>query len=135
MERDVSKIMLRIFIVCPDNATSNSGYTLAITNSTNPADAAAYYLPSIPLISGARPSCSYCTQQLFDIYNTFSSNSTLEISKNYLQAAQVVDLNCGIQFVSIGKSKTSGTWRVHVNSLWMMTLFGGWVGTALWIFF
>ena len=134
MEPDVLKIMPRVFIVCSPNATSDSGYTLAITNSTNPADAAAYYLHSIPLISGARPSCSNCTQKLFDIYSTFSSNSTLEISKNYLQAAQVVNLNCGVEFVSIGKRKTSGTWRLRMNSLWRMTLFVGLVGTALWIF-
>jgi len=81
--------------------THSIGYTLAITNSSNTADAGVYYLPEIPLVSGSRPSCSHCTQQLFQIYDTFANNATLEISKNYYQAAQVVDLNCGVDFVSI----------------------------------
>ena len=123
-----------IYCTFPMISLLTSGYTLAITNSTNSADTAVYYLPTLSLISGAQPSCSYCNQQLFDIYDTFSSNSTLGISKNYLQAAEVVDSNCGAGFVSTTKAKTSGTWRVHVNSLLTMTLVGGWVGMALWMF-
>lgn len=124
--------MLLIFIVPSQSLKSNSGYTLAITNSTNPADAAAYYLPTIPLISGARPSCSDCTQQLFGVYETFSTNQTLEISKNYFQAAQVVDLNCGEGFVSLGKDNTSASWRIHVLPVWITMVIG--IGLALWMF-
>ena len=109
-----------------------SGYTLAITNSSNPADAATYYLPTIPLISGARPSCSYCTQELFEIYDTFSSNTTLQISKNYLQAAQVVDLNCGVNFVSISDNKASRAFRTQVLPGWMTMVMGGMTVLALW---
>ena len=116
-------------------APSDPGYTLAITNSSNPADAAAYYLPTIPLISGARPSCSGCTQQLFNVYNTFASNSTLDISKNYLQAAQIVDLNCGVDFVSVDRDKISGGWRGYVLP-WGFTILMSWgVGMALGDFF
>jgi len=112
------------------------GYTLAITNSSNPADAAAYYLPTIPLISGARPSCDYCTQELFDVYYTFSSNTTLQISKNYLQAAQVVDLNCGVDYVTIGHAKsTSGACRGKDLFGWMGTVVGGITLLALWVVF
>jgi len=103
MKQVALKIMSPISIVPPHlvlRTILTVGYTLAITNSSNPADAAAFYLPTIPLISGARPDCTYCMQHLFDIYYTFSSNTTLEISKNYLQAAQVMDLNCGMDFVS-----------------------------------
>jgi hypothetical protein len=110
-----------------------TGYTLAITNSSNAADAAAYYLPTIPLISGARPSCDYCTKQLFDVYDTFASNATLGISKNYLQAAQVVDLNCGVGFVNLSVDKTSDGWRVHVLSICTITLASA--GMALWMIF
>jgi len=131
MERDASKTMLLIFIVPSQSLKSNSGYTLAITNSTNPADAAAFYLPTIPLISGARPSCSDCTQQLFGVYDKFSTNQTLEISKNYMQAAQVVDLNCGEGFVSLGKGIASASWQVHVHPVWI-TMMG--IGLALWMF-
>jgi hypothetical protein len=109
--------------------SDNAGYTLAITNSTNPADAAAYYLPTIPLISGARPTCDECTQDLFGIYNIFSSNKTLDISKNYLQAAQVVDLTCGAGFVSLGKQIVSGGIRILVGGTWVWSLAG--LGLAL----
>ena len=112
------------------------GYTLAITNSTNPADAATYYLPTIPLISGARPSCDYCTQQLFAVYNTFSSNTTLQISKNYYQAAQVVDLNCGVDFVSLSHAnKMSGVCRGRVLPGWTTVVVGSVALLALWVLF
>lgn len=112
------------------------GYTLAITNSSNPADAAAYYLPTIPLVSGARPSCDYCTQQLFDVYYTFSSNTTLQISKNYLQAAQVVDLNCGVDYVELNqKNKASGACREQVLPVRMTMMMGGVTLLALWVVF
>jgi hypothetical protein len=100
------------------------GYTLAITNSTNPADAAAYYLPTIPLISGARPTCDECTQDLFGIYDIFSSNKTLDISKNYLQAAQVVDLTCGAGFVSVGRQVVSRGIRMLADEKWVWSLVG-----------
>ena len=117
----------------PRSDNSNSGYTLAITNSTNPADAASYYLPTIPLISGARPGCSYCTQHLFGIYDTFASNKTLGISKNYLQAAEVVDLNCGVGFVSVDDAEVSAAWRVQILPVWTTMLMG--VGLALWMLY
>jgi hypothetical protein len=119
----------------PYRNSINSGYTLAITNSSNPADAAAYFLPTIPLISGARPSCSSCMQHLFEIYYSFSSNSTLGISKNYMQAAQVVDLNCGVGFVSTSynlvKSAALGIHGKGWSTIWM----GFWIGMALWWIF
>jgi hypothetical protein len=52
------------------------------------------------MVSGSRPSCSACTQQLFEVYYSFASNATLGISNNYLTAAQITDLNCGVNFVS-----------------------------------
>ena len=106
------------------SGSHEAGYTLAITNSTNPADAAAYYLPTIPLISGARPTCDECTQNLFAIYNIFSSNKTLEISNNYLQAAQVVDLTCGVGFVSLGKQVVSQGLRTLTGGKWLWSLAG-----------
>jgi hypothetical protein len=114
---------------CWPRDSDKTGYTLAITNSTNPADAAAYYLPTIPLISGARPTCDECTQDLFEIYDIFSSNKTLDISQNYLQAAQVVDLTCGAGFVSLGKEIVSRGIRILADGKWVWSLAG--LGLAL----
>ena len=111
-----------------------TGYTLAITNSTNPADAAMYYLPTIRILSGARPSCSSCTQQLFNSYFTFSSNSTLGISKTYMEAAQVVNLDCGLGFASTSyAAKESSADKNGVSYLW--TGVGGLGIWALWNWF
>jgi hypothetical protein len=128
--KDNTTNMYCMFLVI---AIFNLGYALAISNSSNPADAASYYLPTIPLVSGARPSCSYCTQHLFDVYYTFSSNKTLEIFKNYYQAAQIVDLNCGAGFVSLGRNTISGTGREHVLPVWTTILMG--VGIVMWMFY
>jgi hypothetical protein len=108
------------------------GYVLAITNSTNPADVDTYYLPTIPFVSGARPSCTFCTQQLFEIYYTFSSNSTLVISKNYEQAAETVDLSCGTDFVNATTRKTSDSVRVVVGN-WSVLVWG-WTALMVWAF-
>lgn len=123
----VSRITPQTFTVLSIHSQARSdkaGYTLAITNSTNAANAAAYYLPTLPLISGARPSCDDCTQQLFAVYDIFASNKTLEISQNYLQAAQVVNLSCGAGFVSLGKQIVSAGLRMLADQRWLWSLPG-----------
>jgi hypothetical protein len=110
------------------------GYTLAITNSSNPADAAAYYLPTIRMLSGARPSCSPCIQSLFQSYFTFASNSTLMISQTYMEAAQVVNLNCGLGFVSTSYAeKESRARRLRLPHWSVVTGIG--IAMALWTSF
>jgi hypothetical protein len=71
------------------------------------------------MVSGARPSCTSCTRELFEVYYNFASNSSLEISKNYPDAAEVLNLDCGVNFVSTSVSlKDSGGGRRGVG--WMM---------------
>lgn len=109
-----------------------SGYTLAVENSTNPADAATYYLPTIPLASGLSPSCTSCTRNLLDIYYTFASNGTLEISKTYGPAAEAVDHSCGADFVNTSPQVTSAAERLIS---WTPALMGVILGMALWVHF
>lgn len=69
------------------------------------------------------------------MYYTFSSNTTLLISKNYAQAAQVVDLNCGVDYVELSHDNVSGACRGHVLPGWMTMVVGGVTLLALWVVF
>ena len=128
--------MQPIFIVRSSLSQTYLGYTLAITNSTNPADAANYYLPTIRMLSGARPSCSYCTRSLFNVYYQFSSNATLQISKNYLEAAQVVNLNCGPGYVNTTYPEKLVSLASRMSEKppwWIASVWTGVLGMALWL--
>lgn len=135
-EPAVLKIIRLAFIVFTHNIGTNEGYTLAITNDTNPADAASFYLPAIQLVSGARPSCSFCTKSLFSVYDQFAANTTLEISSTYTQAAEIVNLNCGPGFVNTTYSENQASWagrRIVTPPWWGTLVLTGALGMALWV--
>ncbi|OJD35356.1 c6 zinc finger domain containing protein [Diplodia corticola] len=83
----------------------------AITNSSSPTDSYPYYLPvGVALPGGSRPTCNSCLQTTMDAFWTYTSNKTQPISQTYAQAAGVVNIQCGPNFVNatVSKSTTSG---------------------------
>ena len=59
---------------------------------------------------GARPTCNSCLQTTMNAFWTYTSNSTQPISQTYAQAAGVVNIQCGPNFVNatVAKSTTGG---------------------------
>ncbi|GAA5857468.1 hypothetical protein JCM8547_009288 [Rhodosporidiobolus lusitaniae] len=94
------------------NSTEQYCFAEAAANS-DPDDLYLWYTPEgTTLPSGTAPSCGSCTEQLFNTYSNYASNSSLAISKTYASARNTVALTCGPSFAPvISATTTSSSFR------------------------
>ncbi|KAI9844380.1 MAG: hypothetical protein M1838_002204 [Thelocarpon superellum] len=86
---------------CLRDSSGDYCFADAITNFTSPTDSYVYYVGlGLPLPGGSRPTCNSCLQNTMSIFANASSNSSQPVSQQYVQTAQVIDLNCGPNFVN-----------------------------------
>lgn len=100
--------------------TGNYCFADAVTNSSAPTSSYIYYLPlGLSLPAGTRPACNQCLQNTMAIFAEAASNATTELSGDYGQAAQMVDMGCGPNFVqeSVVVSNGSPTMGVGLGLL------------------
>ena len=106
-----------------NNDTGNYCFADAITNATNPSDSYPYYIAlGIQLPGGSRPTCNRCLQDAMAVYAQAAGSKEQPVTNTYLTAAQLINVNCGPNFVnatlptgawgrSVGeRASTSATW-------------------------
>lgn len=117
---------------CLKDEDQNYCFANAITNTASPSDSYVYYLPiGIPLPGASKPSCTKCLLGTMSIFQDASSNRSQPITSNYVNAAQMIDLTCGPNFINttlptaIGPDKSIGmpSSRPILGSFWGSCLF------------
>ena len=95
-----------------DMATGEYCYAEAITNTTQPADSYAYFLPlGIPLPQGAQLTCSGCLQNTMAVFNEAARNMSQPVSGDYVGAAAQINANCANGFVNASVQVIAGSGR------------------------
>lgn len=91
----------------PDSG--NYCFADAVTNASAPTSSYIYYLPlGLQLPAGTRPACNQCLQNTMAIFATAASNASSALSGDYGQAAQMIDIGCGPNFVQQSVAVTGG---------------------------
>ncbi|KAL9123650.1 MAG: hypothetical protein Q9217_006937 [Psora testacea] len=100
-----------------NNQSSDYCYTNAVTNMSSPTDSYVYYLPlGVDLPAGSMPTCSQCLKDTMDVFSATASNKTQPITLTYVNAAQMVNLQCGPNFVNQSIPGASGKSAAAINS-------------------
>ncbi|KAI9849631.1 MAG: hypothetical protein M1837_002756 [Sclerophora amabilis] len=86
---------------CLRSGSGSYCFADAITNTSSPADSYIYHLAlGMSLPGGSQPTCNSCLQDSMSIFANAASDSRQPLRKNYVNAAQQIDLNCGPDFVN-----------------------------------
>ncbi|KAL9097083.1 MAG: hypothetical protein Q9163_006386 [Psora crenata] len=108
------------------NRSSEYCYTNAVTNLSSPTDAYVYYLAlGVDLPGGSMPTCSPCLKETMESFATAAPNRTQPISWTYRDAAQMISLQCGPNFLN-----QSVTASANVKSAATTLPSSAWVGTT-----
>lgn len=84
-----------------NNRSSNYCFADAVTNTSSPTDSYVYYLPlGMSLAAGSQPTCSQCLQDTMRVFASQATNKTQPVSITYLNAAELVNRQCGPNFVN-----------------------------------
>jgi hypothetical protein len=86
---------------CLKSVNGSYCFADAITGISPVADSYLYYLPlgtGLPI--NAKPSCSYCVQNIMSLYQGAASSSSQPVSKTYKAASQQINNLCGSGFVN-----------------------------------
>ncbi|KAJ9622430.1 hypothetical protein H2203_006650 [Taxawa tesnikishii (nom. ined.)] len=98
--------------------TGNYCFADAATNTSSPTSSYVYYLPlGINLPSTTKPKCSSCLQNTMAIFANTASNKSQPLHDNYISAAQLIDSNCGNNFVNASIPASTGAAAVSHPSL------------------
>jgi hypothetical protein len=95
---------------------NNYCFANAITNTSNPTDSYIYYLPlGIPLPPGSLPTCSGCLKDTMALFATAASNKSQPLNLDYVDAATMVDRDCGPNFVNATMNADSSSARAKLS--------------------
>ena len=84
-----------------NNQSSDYCFADAVTNTSAPTDNYIYYLPlGIPLPAGTQPTCDQCLKDTMGVFEAQAGNSSQPISFVYAQGAQLINQQCGPNFVN-----------------------------------
>jgi len=132
-----------------DPAGTSSGnsfpycYASAINDTLHAANSYLYFLPlGIGLPGGSMISCSACTQNTMAYFATAATNSSSQLNKVYLSAANMIDSACGSNFVnssaaitqglsSNNGSKSAGSRATHTGAALLLVLMT--LSTLIWL--
>lgn len=129
-----------------NNHSSAYCFANAVTNTSAPSDSYVYYLPlGIPLPAGTQPTCDQCLRSVMADFQAQAGNQSQPISLTYTQGAQLVNQQCGPNFVNQsapssggGNSKnTSAADPIAMASKWLeiAALLAGAVQIFMWRYF
>lgn len=77
------------------------GFANAVTNDTSTEDSFIYYLPlGTKLPGGSRPTCNTCLTDTMAVFHVAAGNDTQPLSQTYPDAAGLINLECGPNFVN-----------------------------------
>jgi len=86
---------------CLRSASNSYCFADAVTNASSPTDSYIYYLPlNISLPGGSQPTCDSCLQNTMSVFENTSANRSSVLAGNYVGAAQMINLQCGPDFVA-----------------------------------
>ncbi|KAL9612939.1 MAG: hypothetical protein Q9167_002468, partial [Letrouitia subvulpina] len=87
---------------CEQDGHGNYCFANAITNTSSPTDPYIYYMPlGIPLPGGSLPTCSACLKKTMGFfYQAAQNKNQIQLSANYVPAAQMITIDCGPGFVN-----------------------------------
>lgn len=110
-----------------NNQSSDYCFADAVTNTSSPSDSYVYYIAlGIPLPAGTQPTCDQCLKDTMNVFNAQAGNKSQPISLTYTGAAQLVDLQCGPEFVNQSAPSSSGSGSTSAgapargsSSLWL----------------
>lgn len=116
----------------PPSEQNNNNYCFAnaVTNITSPTDSYIYYLPlGIPLPASSQPTCDQCLKDTMGIFSSVAGNKTQPLSLDYVNAAQLLNQNCGPNFVngtipSLGASGSGQTTTSDATQAYRVGLLG-----------
>jgi hypothetical protein len=93
---------------CLQDGDGNYCFANAVTNKSAPTGGYIYYLPlGVQLPGGTEPTCNTCLQKTMSIFASAASNNSVPLASDYTTAAQMVDENCGPEFVQASVVHTS----------------------------
>lgn len=85
---------------CLMDTGGNYCFANAATNASAPTSSYIYYLPlGVQLPGGSQPACTSCLQNTMAIFAEAAANTTQPLSKDYVGAAEQVQMTCGPSFV------------------------------------
>ena len=113
-----------------NNQSSDYCYSDAVTNTSSPTNSYVYYLPlGVNLPAGSMPTCSQCLKDTMAMFAATASNKTQPITLTYIDAARMVNLQCGPNFVNQsvpGASSSSSGARATPSAMGL-----GWTGLII----
>ena len=114
-----------------NNQSSDYCFADAVTNSSAPTDSYIYYLPlGIPLPADSQPTCDKCLKNVMADFQTQAGNQSQPISLTYAQGAQVVNQQCGPNFVNQSAPTTGGGSGKSISTASPTATAPQWLGIA-----
>ena len=93
-----------------NNQSTDYCYTNAVTNTSSPTDSYVYYLAlGVALPAGSMPTCSQCLKDTMGLFAAAAGNKTQPLSLTYVDAASLVNVQCGPSFVNASVPGASGS--------------------------
>lgn len=99
---------------CLVDTSGDYCFASAVTNASAPTSGYIYYVPlGVQLPAGTLPACNTCLRNTMAIFAAAASNKNAPLHKDYVAAAQMVDMSCGPFFVQESVNHTSGAAAVR----------------------
>lgn len=115
-----------------NNQSSAYCFANAVTNTSDPSDSYIYYLPlGIPLPAGTQPACDQCLKSVMADFQAQAGNQSQPISLTYTEGAQLVNQQCGPNFVNQSAPTSSGGNSKGTSAAAPNAVVSGWLGTAV----
>jgi hypothetical protein len=108
---------------CQKDESGDYCFANAITNVSSIADSYPYFLPlGMPLTPGTRPSCSACLKNTMQVFAVGARNSSQLISKTYSQAAEQLNMACGVDWLQVNVPISSSATKFSISRAALATL-------------
>lgn len=105
------------------NSTGAYCFADAITNEDNPSDSYPYYIAlGIDLPGGSSPTCNNCLKRTMAVFAAAAGNSSQPVSSTYSNAAELINVQCGPNFVNTTVSTTSSSSRSTRSTSWLLPI-------------
>ncbi len=115
-----------------NNESSDYCFADAVTNTSAPTDSYIYYLPlGIPLPAGTQPTCDQCLKDTMGVFETQAGNQSQPISFVYAQGAQLINQQCGPNFVNQSVPSGGGGSGKSSSAARSSTIASGWLRSTL----
>ena len=114
-----------------NNQSSDYCFADAVTNTTAPSDSYIYYLAlGIAMPGGSQPTCNQCLKDTMGVLATQAGNQSQPVSYVYAQGAQLINQQCGPNYVDGSASSGNGASGKSTSAASLQARVSGWFGAA-----